>query len=39
MLKKKGSSLEEVYFFPEMLFFPLDVIVYLKNVQVLLTGR
>ncbi len=39
MQKKKGSSLEEMYFFPEMSFFPLAVIVNLKNVQVLLAGR
>ncbi len=39
MQKKKGLSLEEMYFFPEMSFFPLAVKVYLKNVQVLLTGR
>ena len=37
--RRKGHLLRKCIFFPEMSFFPLAVIVYLKNEQVLLTGR
>ena len=38
--KRRTANLyRKCIFSPEMSFFPLAVIVYLKNVQVLLTGR